>query len=119
EYQIQTSNYAAEFGRSAGAVMNVTIKSGTNAVRGTVYEFVRNDMFDARDTFDYTDRDHDGKAEPPILRQNQFGFTIGGPARRNRTFFFISSEALLIHTTQTSLVAVPTMAERQGIFDPR
>jgi len=119
EYQIQTSNYSAEFGRSAGAVMNVTIKSGTNAFRGSAYEFLRNDVFDARDTFDYEDRDGDGKADPPVLRQNQFGFTLGGPIRRNRTFAFGSTEALRVRTNETSLVTVPTLAERQGIFDPR
>jgi len=119
EYQIQTSNYSAEFGRSAGAVMNVTIKSGTNAVRGGAYEFLRNDAFDARDAFDYQDRDGDGKADPAVLRQHQFGVTLGGPIRRSRTFVFGSTEAMRNRTNDTSLVTVPTLAERQGIFDPR
>jgi hypothetical protein len=119
EYQIQTSNYSAEFGRSAGAVMNVTIKSGTNAVRGSAYEFVRNNVFDARDAFDYEDRNGDGKADPPVLRQHQFGVTMGGPIRRNRTFVFGSTETMKSRTNDTSLVTVPTLAERQGIFDPR
>ena len=82
EFQIQTSNYSAEFGRNAGAVMNVSIKSGGNTVRGTAYEFLRNDAFDAREAFDYTDRDGDGKADPDVLRRHQFGFTIGGPYAR-------------------------------------
>ena len=69
EFQIQTSNYTAEFGRGAGAVMNVSIKSGTNALRGTAHEFLRNDAFDARDAFDYFDRTGDGKADPDALRQ--------------------------------------------------
>src|SRR5262249_46282632 len=108
-----------EFGRSAGAVMNVTIKSGTNAFRGSAYEFLRNDAFDARDAFDYQDRDGDGKADPPLLRQHQFGVTAGGPIRRNRTFVFGSTEAMKSRTGETSLVPVPPLGERLGIFAPR
>jgi hypothetical protein len=118
EFQIQTSNYSAEFGRNAGAVMNVSIKSGTNQVKGTAYEFARHDRFDARDAFSYTDRNGDGKADPEELRQHQFGATIGGPVRTNRTFFFASVEALRSRTTEASSVTVPTQLERQGIFDP-
>ena len=117
EFQIQTSNYSAEFGRNAGAVMNVSIKSGTNQVRGTVYEFLRNDAFDARDAFAYDDRDGDGKADPDVLRQHQFGGTIGGPLRSNRTFVFASVELLRSRTTEGSTVTVPTSRERQGLFD--
>lgn len=92
EFQIHTSSYAAEFGRGAGAVMNVTIKSGTNRVQGTAHEFLRNDVFDARDAFDYADRSGDGKADPNALRRDQAGFTIGGPIRKDRTFYFGSME---------------------------
>jgi hypothetical protein len=116
EFQIQTSNYSAEYGRNAGAVMNVTIKSGTNQMRGTAYEFLRNDIFDARDAFNYDDRDGDGKADPEALRRNQYGGTIGGPLRRNRTFYFGSVEATQIHTASSHLVSVPTLLERQGVF---
>jgi carboxypeptidase family protein/TonB-dependent receptor-like protein len=118
EFQIQTSNYTAEFGRGAGAVMNVSIKSGTNTVHGTAHEYLRHDRFDARETFDYYDRSGDGKADPDALRRNQFGFTIGGPIRKNRTFVFGSMEVTRIHTTANSLVTVPTELERLGIFDP-
>jgi hypothetical protein len=117
QFQIQTSNYSAEYGRNAGAVMNVTIKSGTNQLRGTAYEFFRNDVFDARDAFDYHDRDGNGKADPEALRRNQFGATFGGPLRRNRMFYFASVEATRHHTAASSLVVVPTALERQGIFD--
>jgi len=119
EFKLETANYSAEFGRSAGAVMNVSLKSGTNQLRGTVYEFLRNDIFDARDAFSYNDRTGDGKADPDPLRHNQYGLTIGGPIRKNRTFYFLSVEATRIHTTESSLVTVPTLLERQGIFDPR
>jgi hypothetical protein len=118
EFQIQTSNYSAEFGRNAGAVMNVSIKSGTNQVKGTAYEFARHDRFDSRDAFTYADRDGDGKADPEELRQHQLGITIGGPIRANRTFFFASVEALRSRATEGSSVTVPTLLERQGIFAP-
>ena len=118
EFQIQTSNYTAEFGRGAGAVMNVSIKSGTNRVRGTAHEFLRNDAFDARDTFAYHNRTNDGKADPDELCQNQFGFTIGGPIRQNRTFYFGSVEFTKIQSTENSLAIVPSELERLGIFDP-
>jgi hypothetical protein len=119
EFQIQTANYSAEFGRSAGAVMNVSLKSGTNQIRGTIHEFLRNDIFDARDAFSYHDRTGDGKADPNTLRQNQFGSTIGGPILKNRTFYFVSVEATRTHTTESGLVTVPTLLERQGTFDQR
>ncbi len=118
EFQIQTSNYSAEFGRNAGAVMNVSIKSGGNKLRGTAYEFLRNDAFDARDAFDYSDRDGDGRADPDVLRRHQFGFTVGGPVRTNRTFYFGSIEVLRVRSNGSSLSTVPTLAERNGIFDP-
>jgi hypothetical protein len=86
EFQIQTSNYSAEFGRNAGAVMNVSIKAGGNKVRGTAYEFLRNDAFDARDAFDYTDRDGDGKADPDVLRRHQFGSQSAAPYVRTERF---------------------------------
>ena len=102
EFKIQTANYSAEFGRSAGAVMNVSLKSGTNRLRGTVYEFLRHDIFDARDPFSYYDRSGDGKADPDALRHNQYGFTIGGPIIKNRTFYFLSVEATRIDATESS-----------------
>jgi hypothetical protein len=118
EFQIQTSNYAAEFGRGAGAVMNVGSKSGTNRIQGTAHEFLRNDLFDARDAFGYDDRSGDGKADPDALRQNQFGFTIGGPVLKSRTFYFGSLEITTVRMRENSLVTVPTRLERRGIFDP-
>ena len=118
EFQVQTSNYTAEFGRGAGAVVNVSIKSGTNVTHGTVHEFFRNDIFDARDAFDYVDRTGDGKADPNALQQHQFGFTIGGPIRKSRTFYFASLEISSINTEENRLLTVPALGERTGIFDP-
>ena len=118
EFQVQTSNYSAEFGRGAGAVINVSIKSGTNAIHGTAHEFFRNDVFDARDAFDYVDRSGDGKADPNALQQHQFGFTIGGPIRKSRTFYFASLEISSINTEENRLLTVPAPGERDGVFDP-
>ena len=116
EFKVQTSNYSAEFGRNSGAVMIVSIKSGTNQFHGTAYEYVRNDVFDARDAFNYVDRNGDGKADPEPLRQNQFGGTFGGPIRRDKTFFFASWEGRREHHSQSDQATVPSADERNGIF---
>src|ERR1700761_799282 len=79
EFKVQTADFSAELGRSAGAVLNATIKSGTNSIHGAVWEFFRNDVLDAADYFETK------KGE---LRFNQFGATIGGPIIRNKLFFF-------------------------------
>ena len=81
EFKVESSSYSAEFGRTAGAQMNVLTKSGTNQFHGDAYEFVRNDIFDARNFF---------SDKKPPLRRNQFGGTVGGPILMERTFFFAS-----------------------------
>ncbi len=111
EFKVQTSNYSAEFGRNSGAVMIVSIKSGTNAFHGSAYEYLRNDFTDARDTFNYGPRN--------ILKQNQFGATLGGPVRRDKTFFFGSWEGFRQRQGQTDLAIVPTADEKNGIFSTR
>src|SRR5207253_4869685 len=83
EFKIQTNAYAAEFGRSAGALVNAVIKSGTNALHGSAYEFHRNREFDASNFFS----NKTGASKPFRLR-NQFGGTLGGPIVRNKTFIF-------------------------------
>jgi Carboxypeptidase regulatory-like domain len=115
EFKVETSNYSAEFGRNTGAVMIVSIKSGSNSLHGTAYEYVRNDVFDSRDTFNSL-AGADGKAHPTKLRQNQYGGTAGGPVLRNRTFFFASYERFTQNNGQTTSGIVPTAAEKQGIF---
>jgi hypothetical protein len=109
EFKVETSNYTAEFGRNSGALMIVSIKSGSNRFHGSGYEYIRNNFFDARDTFNYT-----GVAQK--LRKNLYGTTIGGPIRRDRTFFFFSWERLDQRQGQSDLVIVPTASERQGLF---
>ena len=105
EFKIETNNYSAESGRSAGAVLNATLKSGTNQFHGALWEFVRNDMFDAANYFETAK----GK-----FRQNQFGATLGGPIRRDKTFFFMDYEGTRIRQAYPYISTVPTAQERSS-----
>jgi hypothetical protein len=107
EFKVQTSTYSAEYGRAAGAVFNVAIKSGTNRFHGSVYEFLRNDKFDAVQYFSR------GK---PSLRRNQFGASFGGPVFRNKTFFFLNYEGYRDRRAVTNGYNVPSRAQRRGDF---
>src|SRR5256885_11703543 len=110
EFKVQTNAYSAEFGRGNGAIINATIKSGTNQFHGSVYEFLRNEKFDGKNFFDVP-------ATPiATYKPNQFGFTFGGPIARNRTFFFVDYEGLRIRQAQTLTSTVPTDAQRSGDF---
>jgi Carboxypeptidase regulatory-like domain len=110
EFNIQKTSYAPEFGGKSGAVVNVVTKSGTNDLHGSLFEFVRNDVFDAKNFFD-------SPTTPiPPFRQNQFGGSLGGPVARNRTFFFLSYEGQRIRKSLTSTFSVPTPAMRSGDF---
>jgi hypothetical protein len=108
EFKIQKSMYAAEYGGKAAANINAITKSGTNDLHGTVYEFLRNDIFDARNFFD--------RATKPALRQNQFGVTIGGPAIKDRTFYFANYEGFRELRGQTQTFSVPSLNVRNGDF---
>src|SRR5713226_2915734 len=110
EFKVQTNAYSAEFGRGNGAIINATIKSGTNQFHGSAYEFLRNEKFDAKNFFD----DPNSRIAP--FKQNQFGFTFGGPLVRNRTFFFVDYEGLRVRQSQTLTSTVPTLAQRSGDF---
>lgn len=109
EFRVQTNSYNAEYGRFASGVINVLTKSGTNQFHGSMYEFVRNDAFNANEWGSVV-------AKPPY-RRNQFGGTIGGPIIRDRTFFFLSYAGLR-QMTNTFLngAIVPTALERVGDF---
>ena len=111
EFKMQTSTYSAEFGRSLGGVVNLQIKSGTNRLRGSAFEFHRNDALDANNFFN--NRAHRAK---PDFRQDQFGGTLGGPIFRDRTFFFGDYQGMRISQGQTYLSSVPSMLMRQGNF---
>jgi hypothetical protein len=111
EFKVQTSSMAAEFGRTSGGVVNVSMRSGTNSLHGTLYEFLRNNDFDSNNWFNNAS----GQKKPPF-RFNQFGGTVGGPIRKDKTFFFFNYEGLRRHTGRTFLFSVPTLDQRAGNF---
>lgn len=110
EFKIQKTQYPAEFGGKAGALVNVATRSGSNGVRGSGVWFVRNDAFDAHNYFD------DRSRPVPPLNQHQFGVSIGGPIRRDRTFFFGNYEGQRIRKSLTQTFSVPSAAVRDGNF---
>ncbi len=117
EFKVQTNSYSAEFGRSVGGQINAITKAGSNEYHGSVYEFLRNDKFDARNFF------ASPTAKKPPYRQNQFGVSLGGPVSiprvyngHNRTFFFFNYEGLRIRQAQTAVSSVPTDPLRSGNF---
>ncbi|HEY1470999.1 MAG TPA: carboxypeptidase regulatory-like domain-containing protein [Candidatus Acidoferrum sp.] len=118
EFKVQTSDFSAEFGRSGAAVLNATIKSGTNEFHGTVWEFFRNSVLDAADWFENA-----GNIKKGALQQNQFGVAAGGPVviphvfnGRNKLFIFGDYEGFRRVQGQTQTGSVPTVAERNSGF---
>ena len=110
EFRVETNNYSAEYGYSAGAVVNATIKNGTNNFHGSAFEFLRNNALDARNYFAT-----EGTRQP-TLQQHQFGGTVGGPIIRNKAFFFGSWQRDSINRGITYVNTVPTAAQRAGDF---
>ena len=112
EVAIQTSNFAAEYGQVGGGVFNVTMKSGTNQIHGTVYDNFVNEVFNAGNPFK--------TGEPntrPRARRNDYGFTVGGPVRRDKTFFFVNFEQFReTQYVDNQFQTVPTLAYRNGDF---
>lgn len=107
EMRVQTSNYNAEFGSEAGGQINIVTKGGTNQFHGSVFEFLRNTKLGAREK--YADK-------RPQLNRNTFGATVGGPIRRDKTFFFGSWDSMRLRQGFTQDTTVPTAAFRQGDF---
>src|SRR5262249_4981476 len=108
EFSIQTNAYSAEYGRNAGGLLNAITKSGTNQVHGSLFEFLRNEKLNARSFF---------ANEVPPFKRNQFGVTLGGPLRKDRTFFFVSYHGTRSRSSPGSTpAAVPSAAERAGDF---
>ena len=121
EFNIQNNVYDAPFGVAAGSVMNTITQSGTSQFHGSTWEYVRNQKLDARNYFalnqtnPVTGAEIPGTARPSYIR-NQFGFALGGPIRKEKTFFFVSYEGLRFVQGSTSLSVVPTAAEKRGDF---
>jgi hypothetical protein len=127
EFKADNSTFSAEYGRNSGAIVNIATRSGTNDYHGELFEFLRNDFFDARNFFERT-------PDPAPFKRNQFGFNLGGPLNvlnfgeggpvfgykgRNKTFFFFSYEGLRQRQGLTiSGVTVPTLAQRAAVTDP-
>src|SRR2546422_1943009 len=107
EFRVIKNTYSAEFGGSAGGLIVSTTKSGTNQLRGSLFEYFRNDKMDARNFF---------SADKPSLRYNLFGATVGGPIRRNKTHFFVGLEETRKSTGAADVITVPTPEQRRGDF---
>ncbi len=110
EFEVAAANYDASFGRNAGGQVNVVMKSGGNRLHGTAYHFFRNDALDARNFFAPA-----GESDPKY-RRNQFGFSLGGPIVKDRTFFFGDYEGRRTRQGLPRLTRVPTALERNGDF---
>jgi hypothetical protein len=109
EFRVQTNNPSAEYGQFGGAVVNATLRSGSNELHGSLFEYLRNEALNARSFFSAT------KAP---FKTNQFGGTIGGPIVRNKAFFFGDYQGIRLRQGATRLYSVPTANMRQGIFLP-
>src|SRR6201994_1861192 len=111
EFKVQTADFSAEQGRAAGAILNATIKSGTNSIHGAAWEFFRNDVLDAADWFENNSGTKKGE-----LRQNQFGASIGGPIIKDKLFYFGDYEGFRRVQGTVLNGSVPTLTERNSGF---
>ena len=107
EFGVVTGSYGARYVSAPGCAVNIVTKSGTNEIHGSVFEFLRNGYFNARNYFATT---------PDVLKRNQFGGAIGGPILKDRLFYFGSYQGSIIHNTSAAVTTVPTDDERNGIF---
>jgi hypothetical protein len=112
EFKVQTNAFSAEYGRNAGIIINGVSKSGTNGVHGTAYEFVRNEKFDAKNYFDR------GDAPIPPFKRNVYGYSVGGPVIRNKTFWFTSYEGRQGREVTSLNTLVLTNAQRASVTNP-
>ena len=110
EFKILTNSFSAEYGRTGGGVILATIKGGTNAFHGVVFEFLRNDKLNAKNFF------APAAQRKPVLRQNQFGGALGGPIRKDKTFFFVDWQGTRFRNAAVRTSSVPTAALKTGDF---
>jgi hypothetical protein len=118
EFNVQTTSSSAEFGRTAGAQINIVLKSGSDSLHGSLLELLRNRHLDARNFFDQPSC-HAGSvpgtcAPAPGLDRSQYGGSLGGPIRKNRTFYFIAYEGLLLRQAYTREATVPSLDQREA-----
>jgi len=117
EFKVQYNNLGPEWGKFSGGVINLSTKSGTNQWHGSAYEYLRNKVFNSNEYFLKGSQIKAGqKNEPPPFTQNQYGATFGGPAIKDRTFFFFSWEGYRLRSGTVFTTTVPTLAERGGDF---
>lgn len=116
EFNVETNNYSAEFGRASGAVINVSINSGSNHFHGRVWEYNRNTSLNAIGPFTLPKSALTGKSQKPVLIRNQFGGALGGPVLRDKLFFFIDYEGNRQVQGQYTTATIPNTNQRQGIF---
>ena len=109
EFKVETDNYSAEYGRAGGAIINATIRSGTNQFHGVGYDYLRNTVLNAYGPFF-------GTGVKPTLVQNQFGATLGGPIKRDKLFFFIDYEGFRNVNRAIQTAVVPTAQQAKGVF---
>lgn len=114
EFKVLSHNYNAEYGGAGAAVVTFATKTGSNNFHGNAYEYLRNDVFDARSFFDYGAT---GEPYKPGFHRNQFGGTLGGPIIKNRTFFFLNYEGLRQSLNQTQIAFVPNQYAQTGVIN--
>ena len=110
EFKVETSNFSAEYGRAAGAVINASTKSGSNAIHGAAWEYLRNTQLNAVGFFKPA-----GNVKP-VFQQNQFGAAVGGPIKRDKFFYFFDYEGLRRTTRSLTFATLPTDAQKAGNF---
>jgi len=118
EFKVDNQTYSAEYGRNSGAIVNIATRSGSNAIHGEVFEFVRNHAFDARNFFNKETSASGQHLRQSTFKRNNFGAAVGGPLWKDHTFYFLSYEALRQRQGVDTSATVLTPADRAGVTSP-